>query len=54
MPFRGTAGTIIYSFRVWIQGGNTGNIWFTCDNLYWLGYASVGAENADSSLGDFY
>ena len=43
-----------YSFQVWIQNDNSGNIWFTYGALGDNSYASVGAENADGSIGESY
>lgn len=45
----------IFSFQIWIQNGPSGNIWFVYD-----GFAgdtvdgTVGAENADGTIGDTY
>jgi uncharacterized repeat protein (TIGR01451 family) len=50
----GTGGAESYSFQVWIQNDDSGNIWFVYDALGDLSYASVGAENADGSIGSSY
>jgi subtilisin family serine protease len=54
VPRFGDAGST-FSFQIWVQNGPSGNIWFAYDVFSGdTGDGTVGAENADGTVGESY